>query len=570
MADDKNSDETAKASDDKAEDAIVEVEVIEDPSEATDKAEAVEAEADTSEEETSSAEDPIASEEKERSPGMVLFGAFIIAMIAVFGFFKLTGGDKPADHTSSAIVDADPAATAVTPSDETVATETTATLGSDTPEANPTDEPSENLSVTENSAATVEPAENDAVEAAADLFAADPADDLNDDAQLTATNGVSTDQSEPVNPRAAIAALQREAEQKAEKALSPAEATAAVEDAVDATTTAVTNAGETAIEAADEVATIDETVETDAGSKTANTINNDAGEELAEANEVGDVDVAAAENDDNTLATQGADALAQKDFSTFSEAVPADTGKIANDLEELKTALRQETDALNAAVTEGRDLTEQQSARITELRQSLEQALAERDEKANTEIAELRARLDKIQSGSADIPAGRQATASLALLSLQRAVTDGAPYTDELDVLEKMVPDGANLGALYTSAGTGVPTLAALKASFSPAVRKALAAADGDTPKGIMGRISKLVSVRPATPQPGERPANVISRAEYRLSQDDLAGAVEELSILEGAASEAFTDWNSEAQRRLNAMSAIDDLNNALLNQYDQ
>lgn len=264
------------------------------------------------------------------------------------------------------------------------------------------------------------------------------------------------------------------------------------------------------------------------------------------------------------------DDAAEQDFTEFANAVSADTGKIANELESLKEALREETDALAAAVSEGRQLTEQQSARITELRESLEQALLERDERANSEIAALRERLDKIQSSSAETPAGRKAAAGLALLALQRAVDEGEPFADELAVIERLAPEAGSLSGLRASASDGAPTLASLKSQFAPAVRDALAASDGGQAKGLLGRIQKLVSVRPATPQPGDRPAAVVSRAEADLEQDDLAGTVEELSNLTGGAQDAFADWMALAQKRLAATTAIEELNAALLSDYDQ
>jgi len=264
------------------------------------------------------------------------------------------------------------------------------------------------------------------------------------------------------------------------------------------------------------------------------------------------------------------DTAADQDFSKFANAVSADTGKIANELESLKEALREETDTLAAAVSEGRQLTEQQSTRITELRNSLEQALLERDERANSEINQLRERLDKIQTSTTGTPAGRKAAAGLALLSLQRAVDEGTPYADELSVIERLAPEAGTLTALRASANQGTPTLASLKIQFAPAVRNALAATDGKKASGILGRFQKLISVRPATPQQGDRPAAVISRAEAKLEKDELSAAVQELSALSGGAAEAFSDWMSQAQQRIDASSAIEALNDALLSDYDQ
>ena len=551
MADDKKSDETAKAEDSKAEDKVVEVEVVE--TETSDDKTSDESAETHSDEPASVVDEPDAppAPATDRSPGLILFGFFVAAALAIFALFRFTGGDKPAETAPAEVASADESAVAAIgaePAEETTsaATETTTTSG--TPSTNDNQQ-----------SPTVDAASEDA----ADLFAADPSGDVAEEE--------STVETEPVDPRAAIAALQREAEQQADAA--PDDATANI-DAPEAEETALSPEEATAIAAEEAAVAAEETVsdelavdETDAADSAEET-------EVATAEPTDDVETpaedAATETEEEGLATQGRAQLAQKDFSNFSAAVPEDTGKIANELESLKETLRQETDALSAAVSEGRELTEQQSTRITELRQSLEQALAERDERANTEIAELRSRLDKIQSGSAQIPAGRQAAASLALLSLQRAVNEGEPYTEELNVLERLTPNASILDNLRANASTGAPTLAALKAQFEPAVRDALAASDSGQAKGFFGRIQKLVSVRPATPQAGERPAQVISRAEYHLEKDDIASTVNELDALTGGAAEAFAEWRANAQKRLDATTAIEELNSALLSEVGQ
>ncbi|MEL7487879.1 MAG: mitofilin family membrane protein, partial [Pseudomonadota bacterium] len=168
-----------------------------------------------------------------------------------------------------------------------------------------------------------------------------------------------------------------------------------------------------------------------------------------------------------------------------------------------------------------------------------------------------------------EIPASRQAAASLALLALQRAFDEGEPYTEQLAVLTRLAPEAEGVEALRASASEGAPTLASLKAQFTPAVRNALAVSSGDGDNGLVSRVQKLVSVRPATPQPGEEPSAVISRAEANLDQDDLGGAVEELLALSDGAADAFSGWLEAAQRRLTAAEAIETLNAALLDEYE-
>jgi|GEM_PF-2905823 len=608
MTDDKESDDTDNAEGDNNEEKIVEVEVVE--AEASDENSDDKEEAETPADEAAAViEEPDASPAPvaDRSPGLILFGFFVVAALAIFALFRFTGGDKSAETPSAEIASVDESAVAA--------------IGAD-----PVEDPTPDAAQTATDATSASPASavqqdntsNSASEEAADLFAADPTDDVINEENLEEV----VVETQPVDPRAAIAALKREAEQTAETpelpestddtaatadptsaetkitetTLSPEEAST-IETAADiaapaAPASAEAEGAETALSpeeataiAQEEATEINEApVDSDMAAVETNAVEEaePASAEILNDVETSDQEVAveddAAEEvvtenlaaEEEALATQGRSQLSQKDFSNFSAAVPENADKIANELESLKETLRQETDALSAAVSEGRELTEQQSGRITELRQSLEQALAERDERANTEIAELRSRVDKIQSGSAQIPAGRQAAASLALLSLQRAVDEGTPYTEELNVLERLTPDAAMLNGLRTSSSTGAPTLASLKAQFKPAIRQALAASDENRASGLLGRIQNLISVRPAAPQAGDRPEQIISRAEHHLEKDDLGNTVRELNALTGNSAEAFSDWRTNAQKRLDASNAIEELNSALLSEYGQ
>ncbi|MEM9706295.1 MAG: mitofilin family membrane protein [Pseudomonadota bacterium] len=280
---------------------------------------------------------------------------------------------------------------------------------------------------------------------------------------------------------------------------------------------------------------------------------------------------AAVEERAATTATRNAAATATATTAAAAGAAAiaasADTGKIINEIEALRSLFKSETSALGAAVAETKELSTQQATRITELRQSFEAAIEERDQRADAQINELKGQLAKIEN-SANSPVAKGAAASLALLAVQRAVDAGAPFTEQLAVLSNLAPEGADLGALTATAKTGVPTLASLKTKFVETVRQALAAAPDDDDGSFAARLRNLVSVRPATPQPGDEPAAVVSRAEAALQSDDLATATKELSSLDGAAAEMFSGWLGDAQKRLNAATAIDTLNAALLAAY--
>lgn len=233
-----------------------------------------------------------------------------------------------------------------------------------------------------------------------------------------------------------------------------------------------------------------------------------------------------------------------------------DPQKLANDLDDLKSAL-----------SAARADSERQSADIAALREGLAEALVERDRRAGAEIADLRDRLDKLQSDNAGDVA-QQAAATLALAGLERAVAAGRPFAEELEALARYAPRLASIEGLRAIAETGAPTLATLKANFPAAARAARAAAAGERARGpigaILARLEALISVRPAEPLAGPSPAAIISRAEYKLGRDLVADAVMELAALPAGARSAMSPWLVEASARLSVEEAVADIGAAL------
>lgn len=208
--------------------------------------------------------------------------------------------------------------------------------------------------------------------------------------------------------------------------------------------------------------------------------------------------------------------------------------------------------------------------------QSLARALAaERAQSAEQQqlIQDLRERLEKLEGQEGTTSAGRQAAASLALLSLQRVAGSGAPFQTELDILARLLTPGTPaIDRLRPRARDGAPTLAALKLRFDATARAALtaeaAARSNSAAGGFMARLNSLVSVRPATPVSGAGAKAVIARAEDQLEKNALDKAVRELETLKGPATEAFGPWLTDARGRLAVDGAIEEINGLLLKDY--
>lgn len=233
--------------------------------------------------------------------------------------------------------------------------------------------------------------------------------------------------------------------------------------------------------------------------------------------------------------------------------VAANGSKISNDLASIKDAFQAETQSLSRALAQERVTSQQHAA----------------------EIADLKDRLAKIEAGAAAPGGGRQAAASLALISLQRVAASGAPYKTELDILARLLDPGAPaVERIRAFQDEGAPTIAHLKDRFGETARRALAAessANAQTPAGSIGaRIQSLVSVRPASPRAGTSARAAISRAEDHMDRQALAPAVREVEGLSGAAGEAFAAWLADARARLTLDAAIDEINGALLRDVGQ
>ncbi len=256
-------------------------------------------------------------------------------------------------------------------------------------------------------------------------------------------------------------------------------------------------------------------------------------------------DVAPSIIDSVTGAGQGANLGAAPGTEGFAGS------KIANVPDELKEAFNQETQSLARALAAERAQSQEQQA----------------------QIADLRARLEQLEANEGTTSAGRQAAASLALLSLQRVVASGAPYQTELDILARLLTPGTPaIDRLRPRARDGAPTLTALKLRFEETARAAFvaeaAAKSNTTTGGVMSRLESLISARPASPRAGGDPKAVVSRAEDQLDRNDLDKAVKELETLKGPASETFGPWLADARARLTVDSAIEEVNGLLLKDY--
>ncbi|MEM9045706.1 MAG: hypothetical protein AAGC81_13535 [Pseudomonadota bacterium] len=144
---------------------------------------------------------------------------------------------------------------------------------------------------------------------------------------------------------------------------------------------------------------------------------------------------------------------------------------------------------------------------------------------------------------------------------LRGLVIQGAPYATTLREMEELsgtpAPD-----ALAGPSEEGIVSMAALRSSFAPAARAALAA---DTEpvegEGAVARISSWlnaqVSVRPTQPIEGGSTGAVLSRMEAAVNSDDGTAALLEAEGLSDAAAGAMADWLAQLSLKVGAEAAL-------------
>ncbi len=192
-------------------------------------------------------------------------------------------------------------------------------------------------------------------------------------------------------------------------------------------------------------------------------------------------------------------------------------------------------------------------------------SLTERIAKIETALPELVGAIDKEAAGA------KSAAIAIAFANLRAAVSDGRPYAAELDTIGTLAPSVGDLGVLPAYAESGIPTLPELARSFALAKDSALAAAPAPASGGslvdsLMASAESLVKIRrideAAT---GEGPAATLARAKAELDKGDLASAVKDVEMLDGASRDAFSAWLGQAHARLGADETLTRLEGLLL-----
>lgn len=213
------------------------------------------------------------------------------------------------------------------------------------------------------------------------------------------------------------------------------------------------------------------------------------------------------------------------------------------------------------------------AAEIAALEQKVADLGSQLSSAADTEqLAALTAGLDTLK-GEVETLQSRatdpRAAFALAVGQLRETVLAGNGYADTLDAARALEPDDAAAkAALQTLAAwqeTGVATRARLAEALNAAAYQAVDAARRDNAESwfdkTVAELASIVSIRRVDGATGSGSADdVTARAEARLREGDLGGAIDEMASLTGAAGAAAAGWLETARARQSAEQALDTL----------
>lgn len=180
---------------------------------------------------------------------------------------------------------------------------------------------------------------------------------------------------------------------------------------------------------------------------------------------------------------------------------------------------------------------------------------------SSMDYSQIMSRLIAVESSIEEIEltqdTGTMQLRKFGLIGIRSAIQAGVPYSGllyESEISREEFPE-----VVLTYADTGVETLDSLSKDFIRYAREVIASPElNSSDEGLVSAVQKLFRVRPLTPQEGEEPSAVLSRAEEALRRGDLENAVTELSVLSDQTKNVMADWINAAEARLAVLGAID------------
>jgi hypothetical protein len=210
---------------------------------------------------------------------------------------------------------------------------------------------------------------------------------------------------------------------------------------------------------------------------------------------------------------------------------------------------------------EGKEKGEEQNVERQQDRSALED-LANRVaalESLQTALQQKQDGLDRLASAiTTRDKAVRVATVAVAL---RGAVERNGPFTAELAAARSLGLDEKAVASLEPFAAAGVPTPNELLRSLSalvPELRRLSMPPGRDL--GYLDRLQasavRVLNIRPVRDEPGDDPATVMSRIEFKIAQQDIESMAAELDKLPAPARDLAQGWRTNALAWQDALKA--------------
>ena len=181
--------------------------------------------------------------------------------------------------------------------------------------------------------------------------------------------------------------------------------------------------------------------------------------------------------------------------------------------------------------------------------------------------AEIEAILSDAQTRSIEAETNSKfARATTALNAISRAIDTGAEFTAPLAELNDL---NISVPAALSEQATGADTIEALKANFTEPARLALDASlqtgmDDGSVSRVGGFLRRQLGMRSLTPREGDDANAVLSRAEFALSEGNVADALSELTALPESGQTLMVEWVAQATTYEGVTRALSELNTAV------
>jgi hypothetical protein len=193
-------------------------------------------------------------------------------------------------------------------------------------------------------------------------------------------------------------------------------------------------------------------------------------------------------------------------------------------------------------------------------------------ERLNGQVTSFGSRLDQVDAALADRhqQALRAEATILAVGQLRAALATSKPFAKQLAAVRAMVPGDTEMNAVLDQmqpfADTGVETTDDLTRDFgrlAPTLVRSAVVGDGQSWwRQAVYHLESVISIRRVGADvPGDSTEAVVARAEAKLDEDDLQGAIGILQALTGADADLASPWIHDAGHRVAMDNAESDLN---------